>query len=398
MPQDSATHLRPNRAVKWDAKVPGLHLRTGARGSVWYLYFRTHAGKERRLKLGDSRVLPLEPARRRALEILGQVAKGEDPAEQTTPQDHSLEELRDAYMRFHAAKRQKASTREYTERIWRLHILPYLVTNQAEILTERREKLTTGGDLLTKPGKPLTVRQVSVTHCMAIHHALKDIPVMANRVMEVLHCAFGLAVRWKWLDANPVDVDAYPEKQRRRKPSPEEAIRLFSAMDAMREEAPHFIALVELLALTGCRRNEIMTARWEWVRDDGLYLPDSKNGERVVPLNTHAQEVLAALPREAGNPYIIIGRKTGCHLVSPKGLWKKLISSAKITALTMHDLRRYFAAAGIAAGLTLEQVGQLLGHTQAQTTRRYSWLLTGAATIASETVANQIKTHTMKSA
>jgi integrase len=57
----------------------------------------------------------------------------------------------------------------------------------------------------------------------------------------------------------------------------------------------------------------------------------------------------------------------------------------------MHDLRRYFAAAGIEAGLSLEQVGQLLGHTQAQTTRRYAWLLTGAATAAAEVVASQIK-------
>jgi integrase len=388
MSRKSATHLLPSsdRTLEWDAKVPGLFKRIGARGSVFYVFYRNRSGTQRKLKLGDARVLGLEPARKRALEVLGQVARGEDPAVRDKPTDYTLEELRDAYMKYHASKRQKPSGQEYTKRIWELHILPNLVTKPPKTLTGE-------GESLTGRGKPLTVRQVSVTHCMDLHHKLRHKPFMANRVLEVIHTAYNLAIKMKWVDENPAQVDAYPEPQRRRKPTPEEAIRLFSALNVMRPQEPHFVALIELLALTGCRRNEIMHARWEWVGEDGMHIPDSasKTGQRIVALNAHAREILDALPREAGNPHIIVGRRPGAHLVSPKGLWKRLLKDAKITGLRMHDLRRYFAAAGIAGGLTLEQVGQLLGHTQAQTTRRYAWLLTGAATAAAEVVATQIK-------
>lgn len=392
MSQKIAAHLLPNsaRAMEWDTKVPGLLKRTGARGAIYYVSYRNRSGTQRKMKLGDARVLGLEPARKRALEVLGQVARGEDPAAREKVEDHTLEELRDAYMRYHAAKRQKASSQEYTERIWRLHILPNLVTKPPKTVTGKGESLTAGG-------KPLTVRQVTVTHCMDLHHKLRGTPFMANRVLEVIHTAYNLAMRLKWVAENPAKVDAYPEPQRRRKPTPEEAIALFAAIDRARSKEPHFVALIELLAITGCRRNEIMHAQWDWVREDGLHLPDSKAGQRIVALNAYAREILETLPREAGNPHIIVGRRPGTHLVSPKGLWKRLLADAKISNLRMHDLRRYFAAAGIAAGLTLEQVGQLLGHTQAQTTRRYAWLLTGAATAASEVVANQIRSRTHSS-
>ncbi len=392
MSQESGGHAVA-RKREWDAKVPGLYRRVSGSSAVFYVRYRSKDGKQRDFKLGQVRVLGLEPARKRALEILGQVARGDDPAVREKVEDRSLDELRQAYMRFHAAKRQKPQIQEYTERIWRLHILPNLTTKPFYKLTKEEQAKAKQGLEVTPQGKPLTVRQVNVTHCMELHHALRKTPFMANRVLEVLFTAFKLAVKLKWVAENPAIVEAYKEPARRRKPTPEEATRLFSALDAMRPEAPHFVAMIELLAITGCRRNEWMTARWESVQEDGLHI-DTKTGPRIIPLHQHARDVLDALPREAGNPYIIVGRRPGTHLVSPKGLWKRLLDDAKITGLRMHDLRRFFAAAGIEAGLSLEQVGQLLGHTQAQTTRRYAWLLTGAATAAANVVASQIKKRT----
>jgi integrase len=392
MPRKSAPHLLP-RSVEWDTKVPGLFKRVGARGAVFYVFYRTKQGRQRKMKLGDARVLGLEPARKRALEVLGQVARGEDPVGNLHVREeaHTVEDLHRMYTQHHAEKRQKPSVREYTERIWQLHLLPFLRTKPPIVVTPEGERLTKRKRTLTKQGESLTVKAVTVTHCMDRHYEMRSTPYMANRTMEVLHAAFELAIRLKWVSENPVKVEAYPEFQRRRKPTPQEAVAMFSAMDRMREERPHFIALIELLAITGCRRSEIMTARWEWVHEDGLHLPDSKTGERIVPLNRYAQDVLGATPREVGNPHIIVGKIPGTHLVSPKKSWKTLLKNAGITGLRMHDLRRFFAAAGVAGGLTLEQVGQLLGHKNVQTTRRYAWLLTGAATAASEVVANQIR-------
>ena len=56
--------------------------------------------------------------------------------------------------------------------------------------------------------------------------------------------------------------------------------------------------------LTGCRRNEILTLRWEDVHLEAheLRLPDSKTGPRTISLSVEAADVLAAIPRGAGQP------------------------------------------------------------------------------------------------
>ena len=68
--------------------------------------------------------------------------------------------------------------------------------------------------------------------------------------------------------------------------------------------------------LTGCRLGDIQTLRWEDVDLEAgeLRLPDSKTGARMVPLSRAAAGVLAALPRNPDNPWVITGRKPGAHL------------------------------------------------------------------------------------
>ena len=65
-------------------------------------------------------------------------------------------------------------------------------------------------------------------------------------------------------------------------------------------------AAFRLLMLTGCRRNEIATLRWEHVdlEDGEVRLFDSKTGARMVPLSPPAARVLAELPRIKGNPCV----------------------------------------------------------------------------------------------
>jgi integrase len=160
----------------------------------------------------------------------------------------------------------------------------------------------------------------------------------------------------------------------------------------MRQEQPFFVGLVELLCFTGARLDEIKSAKWEWVRDDGLHLPDSKTGEKIVALSSLAREVLAGIPVLENNPYIIAGRRRGRPLVNVSKPWTRLMTSAKITDnLRRHDLRRFFASAGLSSGISLSQVGELLGHMEASTTKRYAFLLTGAAQQAAETASASVR-------
>jgi len=51
--------------------------------------------------------------------------------------------------------------------------------------------------------------------------------------------------------------------------------------------------------LTGFRKSEILSLRWEWVDFERscLRLPESKTGAKVVPLASSAMKLLSELPR-----------------------------------------------------------------------------------------------------
>ena len=70
------------------------------------------------------------------------------------------------------------------------------------------------------------------------------------------------------------------------------------------------VAAIRLLMLTGCRLSEIQKFRWEYVDVEAgkLRLLDSKIGGRAVPLAPSAVRLLANLPRDEDNPWMIAGK------------------------------------------------------------------------------------------
>lgn len=351
MPRHDATGLLPE--TEYDSKVPGLHLRHGKRGSVWYLYYRLD-GQQHRPKIGDARVITRPRAREIALGWLAEISQGRPHTEPRSKR--TVNDLRVRYDEVHAP-RKKASSRAADAFLWDRHILPRIGTRK--------------------------VAAISKSDINELHFEMRSTPYQANRAIALLHKSFALAVAWDWRQDNPVIVERYRETKRRRVLSRDEAARLFQSLDAMRSAHPWFVAMVELMIFTGCRRGEIQTARWEWIRDDTLFLPDSKTGEKSVPLNQPALEALRSIPRIVGNPYVIAGTGRG-HLKGHFKYWRKLLTAASIDGLRMHDLRRTFASVSLSSGVSLDQVGQVLGHASVQTTRGYAYLAQDAARAAAE--------------
>ena len=152
------------------------------------------------------------------------------------------------------------------------------------------------------------------------------------------------------------------------------------------------MAAIRLLALTGYRRSEILSLRWEDVAFDEseLKLPDAKTGARVVPLPPRAVELLASLPRIEGNPWVIPGRKPGTHLRQIDDAWKIIRARAGLHDVRIHDLRHSYASRALALGESLPMIGRLLGHRQIETTARYAHLARDSAQEAAERVAASI--------
>jgi len=190
-------------------------------------------------------------------------------------------------------------------------------------------------------------------------------------------------------------VEKFKEEKRERFLSGSEMSRLgYILARAEREgsEMPSVIHAIRLLIFSGARLSEILTLKWNEVDLERgcLTLSDSKTGAKVIHLNAPALELLASIERIDGNPYVVVGRKIGAHLVNLEKPWRHIRSAAGLEDIRLHDLRHSFASVGAAAGYGLPVIGALLGHTQAATTHRYAHLASDPLKQASDAIGKQI--------
>lgn len=121
-----------------------------------------------------------------------------------------------------------------------------------------------------------------------VHQSLAATPYGANRVLALLSKMFNLPERWgaRQEGTNPCRyVDKYPEKRRERFLPGAELARLGEVLAAAEQRAaepPPVIAAIRLLVLTGCRKSEILTLRWDDVEGRLVLILD--------PLDDSAEE------------------------------------------------------------------------------------------------------------
>ena len=150
-------------------------------------------------------------------------------------------------------------------------------------------------------------------------------------------------------------------------------------------------AALRLLMLTGCRRNEILTLRWEDVRlqTQELHLTDSKTARapsRSRPRRRRFWPNCRASRQPLGDPRA----KPGARLSSLFEPWRRVRARASLDDVRIHDLRHSYASRALALGESLPVIAKLLGHAQVQTTARYTHLTRDAVKDAAIRVARDI--------
>jgi integrase len=362
-----------------DSLVPGLCLLVLPSGARTYYLRHRVDGRQRELKLGTPVELTPDDARRLAREALAQVRAGQDPTEERRLRREAptIETLAARHLQAHASRKRSGRNDEI---LWRRHLLPAFGRLKVAALTRER------------------IREWHATHPQ---------PATANRALEVLGVAMGLAEDWGWRPAgsNPArGVKAHPERQRRRYASAEELTRLRAALQQWEAQGPlamrwRFAQLVRLLLLTGARLREVMCAEWseiDWARGV-LRVPAErgKTGASEVQLSDRALAILEELRSKIGeqlpeNRWVIPGETGEKPLVGYRKLWLALLQEAGVSDLRIHDLRHTFASFALSGGQTLGVVGQLLGHRSAQTTTRYAHLVDDAARRAVARVSDDL--------
>ena len=132
-----------------------------------------------------------------------------------------------------------------------------------------------------------------------------DKPGAANRAFENLRSMMFRAEECGFRErgTNPcVGIKKNPRRNIARFLDTDEIARLGRALEAREAQWPQAVAAIRLLALTGCRRGEVLNLRWRDIGKDAIKLPDAKTGPRAVPLGEAARALIDALsePRDPG--------------------------------------------------------------------------------------------------
>lgn len=342
-----------------DTMVTGLHMRVQAKKRIFYLYFRTKTGIERRPKIGEYPTISLPQARDLAKRMLLAVAAGHDPVREreVSRAAPTVNDLCDRYLEDYAPR--KKSYREDQRLI---------------------EKVVRGFLGRAK------VADVQFEHVQNLHRRMKATPYQANRVAALLSKIFNLAERWRMRPqhSNPCrHLERYREARRRRKMSAPEAAAISACLKRYEATRPASVAFLHLLILSGARKSEIARARPEWIEGSTLWLPDSKTGPKPVHLPPQAMAIIEKLPKTEDGTLL--------GIADPSNLWKLVRVEAGCPDLRIHDLRRTFASAALSLGYSLAQVGELLGHASTQTTSGYAYLMEEPALKAAGAIASKLE-------
>ncbi len=370
----SVDALRANGkdTVVWDRDLTGFGVRVYGSGRKVYTVQSRGPNGSIRVSLGAHGTVPAKSARKKAVEIIGRIKQGE---EKGGVEPLTIARLSDRFLRDYVAVHCKPGTQGAYRGILKNHIVP--------TLGER------------------PVASVGRADVTALHQQLHKTPPLANNTVKLLSRMMTLAESWELIPpgSNPCRmVRRYRIPERERLLRRSELRRLGRALreaEADGSEWPGAIAAIRLLVLTGCRRSEILSLRWDDVDRTArvLRLRDSKTGPRMVPLTKPVEAVLDAIPRKAGSKYVIVGKRFGTSVSTIFDYWERIRERAGLSDVRLHDLRHNYASRALALGEGLHTIGRLLGHRHMVSTARYAHLMRDQEKVAAARVAASIRKH-----
>ena len=359
----------------FDLEIKGFYLelrRSG--GKTWRLRLRDEQGKQRVVDLGDAACVTFSQARdvAKSLKAASQLKQWDLISSVTEKEPPSLtlgEFVRRYYLPYIKNRKRSYST---DVSILDNHILPDFSEQQ--------------------------LTRISKSSLVAFHSDKRQAGYAGgtvDRLIILIRYIFNLAIRWGYLDKgqNPADeFELFNEPNGRQIfLKDEELSRL--VIELKKSENRDLYDIVQGLLMTGCRKRELLDARWENVNFELKiwHIPFTKQGKpHDLPITHELDEYFRALRSFGKSEFLFPSPQSGKPYKSIFQSWDTARRAAQLPELRMHDLRHTFASFLVNGGCSLYEVQRLLGHTNSKTTQRYAHLSQSALSEAMRVASRRL--------
>ncbi|MDF8334781.1 tyrosine-type recombinase/integrase [Novosphingobium cyanobacteriorum] len=343
----------PRRTV-WSTTLPGFGVRHYSTGRRVYIVQTAMGGRLRTMTLGNANLFTDAEATDVARRILLRAQNGENPAD--------------------TAKRIKASPRfdVFLEEFWKKVAVQWKPLTRYTNDCYRRLYLD---DAFPKRFAD------EITHAEVVKWFARVSntggPGAGNRTLEILRTMMNKAEAWGYREecSNPCQ-GIRPNRRRKYECflSNDELARLGAALEDLKRDYPAQATAILVLALTGCRRSEILGLTWGEVKGRRLLLHNSKTGPRTVWVGEEVRALIDALPRHPKHNRVFWSGDLDTLKNSVDYHFRLTKNKVGLPHVRLHDLRHSFASHAAAMSETLPMIGKLLGHAKIGSTARYAHL------------------------
>jgi integrase len=391
--------LRPNE-IAWDSSCPGFGARRQRDAVTYILKYRTSGSRQRWHAIGrHGAPWTPETARAEARRLLGEVAKGSDPAADKRAARHALTvgELCDRYLAdvetgrllIRGGQTKKPRTVAGDRGMIEGHIKPLLgpqaVAALKRVDVERFMHAVAEGRTAAR-AKTSKKRGVS---------NVRGGTGTAGRTVGLLGAIFTYAVRKDLRPDNPVRGVQRPADGRRdRRLSDGEYAALGAALRSAQVHNvwPPAVAAAHFLVLTGWRSGEALALRWREVdlTRRTATLADTKTGRSMRPLSHAACDVLRSLGGGTDSALVFPPTRGGGRMGGFRKFWDRVAKLGPLPAeVTPHVLRHSFASLAADLGYSELTIAALVGHKGRTITSRYVHAADAVLLAAADAVARR---------
>ncbi len=351
---DSLTTPNSGYIIEWDDELKGFGVRVMGSGIFTYIVnYRTNTGRQRRISIGRHGTITPAEARKRAIQVLGEVTNDSDPLEarELARKEITFRVLAEEYIKRHAS--QKRSGKE-------------------DIRIINKDLLRPWGHRHTK--------DIGRSDIIRLINKIKDrgAPIAANRTLALVRKMFNFGIEQAMSDSNPCTRIKPPSKERHRdRVLSEQEIRNFWENINATDAGPAIQTALKLILVTAQRPGEVLgISTAEIDMNSGWWTIPAEKAKNGLAHRVHLAPLALELVKNADskgglifpspkNPQIPINVNALSHAT------RRNMKVFGIDHFTPHDLRRTAASFMASMGISRVVISKILNHAETGITAVY---------------------------